>query len=107
MLYFLINQSDNINAILEHNPHIEAVGCNKWMTPSPHFSGNMWIARKSYIASLPRPMDITLSWGPSWKGRCRAEMFIGLGGPENLYCIHDSKVDHYCTRYPEWIYRQK
>jgi hypothetical protein len=106
MLYFLIDGNQNIISHLDRFPQVHAVGCNKKLEPSPHFSGNMWIARKDFIATLPRPLHITDSWGPSWGGRCRAEMFIGLRGEEFLHSIHDSWVNHYVCRYNSSLYKK-
>jgi glycosyltransferase involved in cell wall biosynthesis len=49
----------------------DCVGVNWWRTyPSTHFSGNFWMARASYLRTLPRVSEY-------WRDRYSAERWIG------------------------------
>ena len=63
----------------------------------PHYSGNYWWARSSYIKQLPKI--------ESNHDRLKCEYWPVDNKKENKkYCIFDSKVDHYNTDYPREYY---
>lgn len=109
MLYFNVEKwKDCINAL---NDNFETVGVN-WNTEHsyPHYSGNFWWAKASYIKKLPklkRPKLINyksqFGLGPS---NCRldAEFWLGLENPK-FKCLHYSNVNHYHSGYSESNYK--
>lgn len=93
----------------------EIAGVNWKEEPWPHFSGNFWWARSSYIKRLPkirRPKELGVygksqfgTYTKGWEYQYDAEVWSGMGSPK-LYNLHTSGVDHYKQSYPAILYRQ-
>lgn len=67
-------------------------GQNVWLYRVPHFAGNFWWAKGSYVAGLP---VVTLALA---KERTEAEFWVGHG--EGLVaCLYESSVNHCLTNY--------
>lgn len=75
-------------------------GKNVWMYRVPHFAGNFWWAKGSYVAGLP---VITADLAEK---RTDAEFWVGHG--EGLVaCFYESAVNHCLSDYPESRYARK
>jgi len=107
MSYFVIRHHKKCQTLLNTDKY-DAVGVNVRKSPqypwqedhevSPHFSGNFWWSRASYLASLP---FLSLGRNSKYDG----EFWIGGADTCRLLSIHDSRVDdHYGTPYPENAY---
>jgi len=59
MEYFLIDHWQTAIGLLEDN---DTVGCNQSSFPQPHYSGNFWWGRSSYLQYLPNPNDHYLAF---------------------------------------------
>jgi len=97
MLYFLVHRFRQ--CISKLNKGYETLGCN-YTTKAhgkeiPHYSGNFWWAKAEYLDQLN-------SLSPK-SHRNDAEFWLMKQKP-NWYCVFDSKVDHYKTRYPKEKY---
>jgi hypothetical protein len=77
----------------------------------PHYSGNFWWAKSSYIRRLPafrKPSETNYQSQFGFVNvphKEDAEFWLGLGDPE-AYCFHSYTVDHYQHRYPPELYRK-
>lgn len=94
MEYFNIDKwQECVRALTYEN--YDVCGVNWKEAPLPHFSGNFWWARASYIYTLPPriPPDY---YAP--------EFWLGTNEPR-WRCFYQSEVDHYGTPYPESCYR--
>ena len=95
MLYFLIN-NDCIKLLDEY----DIVGCNYLGNPyHPHFSGNFWWTRASYVSKL-RPIRTTVKHDAEWW------IFSENEFNPTFYELHNSKTDHYRKLYPLEKYKQ-
>jgi hypothetical protein len=93
MEYFAIDHwRDCVKALQDH----DACGVNWRTTPSPHFSGNFWWAKASYVANLPHAIGT---------GYVDPEMWIGINAPK-VKCFHESNIEHYFAPYPESKYKK-
>ena len=72
-----------------------AVGCNWYTQPWPHFSGGFWWATSDTIKRLP-PLQV--------RERLDCERFIGTGPVKNVYSFHNSNWPHYQLPYPNENY---
>jgi GR25 family glycosyltransferase involved in LPS biosynthesis len=89
MLYFLIEKS---NICIDHLKQYDAVGCNlSTNTKTPHFSGNFWWSKSSYIKSLPYLHNNIKHDAEWWILRNHTCKYIS---------IHNSNVNHYHELYP-------
>jgi len=70
-----------------------------------HFSGNFWWANSSYIKTLPKPNRITPYSG--FHIRHNAEFWIGENKNGKMYSIINTNTNHYHSRYPESLYKDK
>ena len=79
----------------------DAAGCAWQQSPDfPHFSGNIWMARADWIASLDEPENYRFSrddfsWsGHSWRERMYVESWIGSKGWHHIvpHCGYDAKL---------------
>ena len=94
--YFCIEQYEQ--CIAELNDGHNVVGSNFLngsIVDEPHFSGNFWWAKNSYINTLPEldPFD-----------RIRCEMWIGKGTNFKPKSLHNSNTNHYFLPYPKTNY---
>ena len=94
MLYFLIN-NDCIK-LLDHN---DIVGCNYLENPCPHFSGNFWWTRASYVVKL-KPIETTVKHDAEWW------IFSDNKFNPSYYSLHNSNVNHYQEIYPLEKYKE-
>ena len=96
MYYFTINQS---TACIEKlNSGYQVVGCNYLHLP-PHFSGNFWWAKSSYLKDLP-----SLEENPStYHIHNRGEFLLFYNNP-SFFVMHNSGIDHYKENYPKEKY---
>ena len=92
MLYYLVKNHETCIRMLEQ---YDACGLNFLCNPHPHFSGNFWWANSFHIKKLPHLQNY------DWYHE--SEMWL-------CYCngsyvtLHQSKVNHYLTRYPASLY---
>ena len=88
----------------------DTCGVNWWGDfKYPHYSGTFWWARSDYIKRLPQFMPATATGPNSQFGldcgyRNDAEFWIGMANPR-AYSMHDSGIDHYWNRYPDFMYK--
>lgn len=98
MEYFIIEQ---FRLCLHELKKVDIVGINWREGPykriTPHFSGNFWWARASYIASLPAPVG---------NSRFDAEFWIGKGNPW-VAELFNSGIRHHAKIFPEDRYRDQ
>jgi len=77
----------------------------------PHYSGNFWWAKSSYIKQLPAFRKPSENNYQSQFGfadvphKEDAEFWLGLARPK-AYCFHKYTVDHYQHLYPPELYRK-
>lgn len=114
MQYFNVENWRQCVAKLEDDH--DTVGVNFYKCPLPHYSGNFWWARSSYIRTLPALVypssinyrcqlkfnnlkDYTLSY------KVEAEMWVASKSPR-WFSWHNSNAKHYNERYPESLYKE-
>jgi hypothetical protein len=95
MLYFLIN-NDCIKILDNH----DIVGCNYSENPHPHFSGNFWWTRASYITML-KPIETNVKHDAEWW------IFSDNKLNPTYYSLHNSNINHYNELYPLEKYKKK
>ena len=100
MLYFLVEKhSECVNKL---NEGYDTVGCNyiesNQYTDKPHFSGNFWWSKSTYINKLHLLNENT-------GNRAYAEFWLFTKNP-SYYNIYSSNVDHYIDPYPMDNYSQ-
>lgn len=88
MQYFTITKWKDCISKLDEG--YEAVGCNWYQHPWPHFSGGFWWATSEAIKKLP---DLVI------RERLDCEKWIGTV-PLKVFCPHSSGLGHYQDRYP-------
>jgi hypothetical protein len=75
----------------------DLTGVNWTQRPWPHFSGNFWWARASYLRRLPEPVrvDSNMYW-EEWVGQCAPSVTCRWSSGRNHY--HEQYPrDHYVT----------
>jgi hypothetical protein len=95
LLYWNIEQWKQ--AIVYLNKGYDIYGCNQTDIPVPHYSGNFWWARSSYLKKLPTNI------GPSYND---PEFWLFLSNPK-YYCIFRSGLEgmgHYDNRFQTYRY---
>lgn len=92
MVHFVVEQADEALSRLDED---DVVGCNLLASPRPHFSGNFWWARGSYLRTLP---------SPAAESRHAAEWWVCSGSTVRASSLHDSGLDHYRNTYPRESY---
>ena len=98
MLYFLVEQHELCISKLFSG--IQTVGCNFTDTNyPPHFSGNFWWAKSSYINTLPSLIEKTENVIPN-----DAEFWLCQNNP-SIYELHKSNINHYYNLYPPIMYK--
>lgn len=93
----LIENSQACIDILDNGDY-DIVGVNYTNWPSPHFSGNYWLAKSEYIKKLSQPMNS--DWWPNYRiennfpgffsDRIKDEMWALSGKPKH-YSFYDHK----------------
>lgn len=109
MLYFNVEQWENCVDKLSQG--YDTVGVN-WHKDHkyPHYSGNFWWAKASYIKELPgltypRENNFLTQLGLDiGEHKLDSEFWLGLETP-NALSLHDSQVDHYNEIYPSHLYK--
>ncbi|BBO34427.1 glycosyltransferase [Lacipirellula parvula] len=102
MEHFAIYRHDEcVNALVTHdvcgvNWHEQSIG--------PHFPGNFWWARSSYIRSLPSIHTFNADSISNRRDRHDCERWIGLNPAARVACLHQSGVNHYDSPYPSARY---
>lgn len=109
--YFNIEKWEDCVAALRKT---DTAGINFRSLPWPHYSGNFWWAKSSYIKKLPKIKKRNNSLNESsqfgnytggWNYRWDAEAWIGMANP-SVTNFYDSAVDHYTVSYPSKIYKK-
>jgi len=91
MEYHLIYRHEEcLEKLKEH----DVIGVNRLLTPSPHFSGNFWWAKASYVLSLPETI------GGNYLD---PEQYV-LSQECWTFCMYESETNHYENRFPISIY---
>ena len=72
----------------------DTTGCRFGNGPSPHYSGNFWWAKGSYVKKLVPLKDYTHDWGE----RMKCEFWIGSGNPN----YHNIPTKHIDLPYDSW-----
>uniref|UniRef100_A0A6C0EZF5 Glycosyltransferase 2-like domain-containing protein n=1 Tax=viral metagenome TaxID=1070528 RepID=A0A6C0EZF5_9ZZZZ len=97
MLYFLVEKYELCISKLDSG--IQTVGCNYFDVKNPpHFSGNFWWSKSSYINTLPLLIESEFAY------RNDAEFWLCKNNP-TVYELHNSKIDQYFELYPPTMYR--
>jgi GR25 family glycosyltransferase involved in LPS biosynthesis len=94
MLYFLLDH--NCIKLLEN---YDIVGCNYLENPHPHFSGNFWWTRASYVVKL-KPIETTIKHDAEWW------IFSDNESNPSYYSLHNSNINHYHELYPLERYKE-
>lgn len=97
MLYFLVENAQHCIALLDK---YDTIGINHSLQPYPHYSGNFWWARSSYILTLK--MLIPYEKNSSNKMKC--EWWILTNPNANFLVLHRSQKNHYMSLYPRTKY---
>ena len=105
MTFFMI---DNWKMAIKFlNDGYDTVGVNYRQNPNPHYSGNFWWTKSSYVKRL---QELTLPSCVNYKSqldlkllypevhRFDSEMWVCSANP-NAKCVHESGVNHYIQRY--------
>lgn len=94
MLYFNTYKHKEIFNLLEK---YNAIGVNFFYTNNipPHFSGNFWWSKSSYIKTLKREIG---------KKYCDPEFWLCSNNIENFYSLNNSNINHYKQQYPREKY---
>ncbi len=82
----------------------DVCGANWLHRPWPHFSGNFWWARGSYVRALKSPGNLPSIPVLGHDRRYVCERWIGTGSPRAACLIH-SGLDHYGQSMPQNTYR--
>lgn len=107
-LYFLVEAPQGCMRALASGKY-DTCGVNKrssmYWGPNPHYSGNFWWARCSYVKDLPKPYDLPFdqSQGPGVEAFYTPEAWLGKGQPRMFSCF-ESGVDHYRVEYSRAAY---
>jgi hypothetical protein len=94
----------------------DTVGVNFCSDPLPHYSGNFWWARSSYIRILPAlvcPSTIDYQCQLKFNNlkaytfsyKVEVEMWVASKSPR-WFSWHNSNKNHYNERYPESLYKK-
>jgi hypothetical protein len=95
MEYFLVEHAEK--CIEKLNQGHTTVGILYSKSPTPHYSGNFWWAKTSYLRTLPYLSMISTH---------EAELWLLMNHKCKLYSMHNSCIDHYRFSYPKKIYTQ-
>ena len=88
MLHFLVKKQTECLDLLEY---YDTVGCNYQEKPHPHFSGNFWWAKASYICGLKK-LKTNVKHDAEW-------WLFSDNLNVKYYSIHNSFINHYQTLY--------
>lgn len=102
MEYFLIDHFQDCITLLDE---VDVCGINfrggggqnSWRFRVPHFAGNFWWAKGSFVAGLP---IVTPEMA---RERVDAEFWVGHG-EGRVACLYESKANHCLSAYPESLY---
>lgn len=108
LLYFMVDNWRECVSALEKG--YDTVGINYLQTPLPHFQGNFWWAKASYIKTLCKPKDTKLIIDDQHKKlgfteRHKAEMWLLTGSAKN-HSLHSYTINPYKTQNPKENYRR-
>jgi hypothetical protein len=81
----------------------DVCGANWLERPWPHFSGNFWWARASYVRTLTPPDTLPIVPVLDHGQRHTCERWIGTGNPRPA-CLMHSGLDHYFQSFPQDAY---
>lgn len=96
MMYFNVEQSSVCRDLLQF---YDTVGCNYLTSPCPHYSGNFWWAKSSYIKGSMKRLE-------GYHDRHRCEFWIANAPGVKSYSLHNSQINHYHSEYPRAKYEQ-
>jgi hypothetical protein len=85
----------------------DASGCEFYgpgLNVDPHFSGNFWWAKSSYLRTLPRVEDILVSKEHSDPPRMKAEFWVGSNHEIRVKELFHHGLDAYCVEIRPEIY---
>jgi len=87
---------------------VDLVSVNWTRDPYPHFSGNFWWGKCSYICNLKNVLDRSLYYDEKFteqfgNHRFCYEIWISTNNPK-VRSLHNSAVDHYYSLYPRERY---
>tara|TARA_B000000557_G_scaffold148350_1_gene120524 strand:- start:588 stop:1238 length:651 start_codon:yes stop_codon:yes gene_type:complete len=94
MLYWNVEKHDNCLEFL-NTTNIDTIGCNISTEPSPHYSGNFWWAKSTWINKLEK---ITK------QEKALAEWWLMSQENGNHKCLYSSNVNHYNETFPRCKY---
>lgn len=105
MEYFVLERWKDCVSALDNG--FDICGVNWHENPWPHFSGNFWWAKASYIKSLPPISGYMARDFNIHDRRVKAESWIGKCAEKaRVKCLHESGIDSYVTEYPPERYRK-
>jgi len=108
MLFFMVEKWQN--CINKLNEGYDVVGINHITTPLPHFQGNFWWAKSSYINKLIHPQNIQLPVNSDidkceWNHRHKAEAWVCTNNPI-IYCPYNHDINPYTQTNPRKNYEK-
>ena len=82
---------ENHDKCLKNLDDYDCVGCNYYLSPEKHFSGNFWWSKTNYIRKLDRINNLI---------RLKAEFWLCSREYAKIKSLHNSHTDHYYWVYP-------
>jgi glycosyltransferase involved in cell wall biosynthesis/tetratricopeptide (TPR) repeat protein len=104
--FVIIRHEDCLRHLATH----DACGVNWLAAPLPHYSGNFWWTKSSYVRTLPSlpdhadscaKIELPDAFIPDWWS---CEFWIGANPQARAACLHASGINHYLFRYPRVHY---
>jgi hypothetical protein len=89
MLYFLIEKFNDCFDLLKKN---DVIGCNYFISPKKHFSGNYWWANSNYVKN-----NLSKIYGTN---KMDAEMWILSSNNVKFHNLYHSNINHFHSEYP-------
>ena len=93
MMHFVVGKHELCIDLLNK---YDCIGCNYTEAPFPHFSGNFWWTKASYVNSLSK-ITSNIRHDAEW-------WILNNKFDANKYVLYNSNVDHYYVPYPKTMY---
>ena len=96
MMYFLVEKYESCLELLDD---YNCIGCNYQEKPYPHFSGNFWWSKSSYINTLNKITSDDRHDCEWW--------ILNKNNDVNKFVLHNTNINHYNQTYPRELYDNK
>lgn len=102
MMYFLVENWMKCTDKLDNG--FDTVSINYIKSPAPHFQGNFFWAKSSYISTLKTPRSLVLPKFNEWSERHKCEQWI-LSNPKAKACsLYHHRINPYIENNPRSNY---